>query len=491
MNYILSIDQGTTSSRAILFNNKGEPCFISQKTYECIFPHAGWVEQDAMDILNTVLFSIQEVMSKAHITFREIKGVGITNQRETTIVWDKKSGTPIYNAIVWQSRQSESYCEALKSKEKHIHEKTGLIINPYFSASKIRFILDNVPNGQKRAENGELLFGTVDTWLIYNLTKKKMHVTDYTNASRTLLFNINTLEWDEDLLKIFNIPKCMLPKAIASSSIFGEMSLFKSKVKICGVLGDQQAALFGHGCFDKGDIKNTYGTGCFLLKNIGDKPVLSKDGLLTTIAWTINGKTTYALEGSVFVGGSLINWLRDNLEFFKKSSDSDSFAKKAHDSRTIYVVPAFVGLGAPYWDDDARGCILGINRATDKYDITKASLEAVAYECKDIIEAMKKSTGEDITSLSVDGGASSNKHMMQFQSDICNCKIINHSCLESTALGVSFLAGLTCGFYKNLDAIRANCVPQIIATPKMDRDEAESRYKGWLKAVEAARVFKL
>ena len=488
--YILSIDQGTTSSRAILFDHNGKVCSIAQREVECLFPHAGWVEADAIAIWVSVIDVVNEALVKANVTMDDVDSIGITNQRETSIVWDKNTGMPVYNAVIWQSRQSSDICDKIADKKDFIHKRTGLLINPYFSASKIRFILDNIPNGQKRAVNGELLFGTVDCWIIYKMTKGKVHSTDVTNASRTMLYNINTLEWDDELLKIFDIPKTMLPKVLPSSYKYGTASFFSNDVEICGVAGDQQAALFGQTCFEVGESKNTYGTGCFMLLNVGEKPIFSENGLLTTIGWQIGDKITYALEGSVFVGGAVVQWLRDQMKLFREAGDSEEFARAVPDTKGVYFVPAFVGLGTPYWDDDARGAVFGLTRGANNNHFVRACLESIAYQCKDVFEVMKKEAHSKLKSLKVDGGATKNGFLMQFQSDILNTTIMLPACLETTALGAAYLAGLASGFYKNLEEIKAIHSYQAIFNPKMDEETVNKKYRGWLKAVEATRVFK-
>ena len=488
--YILSVDQGTTSTRAILFDHNGNPCFKAQREVTCLFPNPGWVEADALSIWISVIDVINELLIKANISFSEVDSIGITNQRETTIVWDKKTGIPVYNAIIWQSRQTVSICERYADQKEYIHEKTGLLINPYFSASKIRFILDHIPNGQKRAEKGELLFGTVDCWLIYKMTKGQVHATDVTNASRTMLYNINEMKWDDELLKLFNIPKSMLPKVCPSSYNYGIASFFSKDVPICGVAGDQQAALFGQTCFDVGESKNTYGTGCFMLLNTGDKPVYSKEGLLTTIGWQIGDKVTYALEGSVFVGGAVVQWLRDQMRMFREAKDSEGYAVDVEDTKGVYVVPAFVGLGTPYWDDEARGAVFGLTRGANKNHFIRACLEAIAYQCKDVFEVMKKEAHSSLKNLKADGGATKNKFLMQFQSDILGTKIMLPSCLETTALGVAYLSGLASGYYKNLEEIKSIHSYQAVFEPHMKEEDVNKKYSGWLKAVEATRMFK-
>ena len=490
MKYILAIDQGTTSTRAILFTKDGQPFQTGQKEVECLYPKSGWVETDALSIWISVLDVINEVTVKANITLDDVDSIGITNQRETTVVWDKKTGLPVAPAIVWQSRQSAEICDKFIEKKEFIHKKTGLLLNPYFSASKIRFILDHIPNGQERAEKGELLFGTIDSWIIYKMTKNVLHATDVTNASRTLLFNINEMKWDKELCELFNIPMCMLPEVRPSSYDFGPASFFNfPNLHIRGVAGDQQAALFGQICFQKGESKNTYGTGCFMLVNIGEKPIYSNSGLITTVAWQIGDKVIYAMEGSVFIGGAAVQWLRDEMKLIKKASDSEEAAFSST-TEGIYVVPAFTGLGTPYWDDDVRGAIFGLTRSSNKNNIIKATLEGIAYQCKDVFDIVGKETGTKIESLRVDGGATNNKFLMQFQSDILGCEIKLPKCLETTALGAAYLAGLNSGFYESVDSIIKIHSYQAEYSPKMGKPEVERRYNGWKKAVEAARLFK-
>ena len=489
MKYVLSIDQGTTSSRAILFDKSGQKIQIAQREVKCLFPNSGWVEADALSIWVSVMDVINEVLVKANLTIDDIDSVGITNQRETTVVWNKKTGMPVYNAIVWQSRQSADICEALNDKKDLIHQKTGLLINPYFSASKVRFILDHIENGQKLAESGDLLFGTIDSWIVYKMTMGKTHATDVTNASRTLLFNINEMKWDEELCKLFNIPMCMLPAVKPSAYDYGELSFLRSDVHITGVVGDQQAALFGQTCFEAGESKNTYGTGCFLLVNTGNKPVLSKNGLLTTVAWQIGNDVTYALEGSVFIGGAVVQWLRDEMRLIHHSGDSEKVALESP-SGEIYIVPAFTGLGTPYWDDDARGAVFGLTRGTNKSQFVRAALEAIAYQCKDVVEVMQKETNQTIKNLKVDGGATKNGYLMQFQSDILHTVIKLPRCLETTALGAAYMAGLTTGYYANLESIKKIHEYQAIYQPKMAKSEINRLYKGWKTAIKATRMFK-
>ncbi len=488
--YILSIDQGTTSTRAILFDKKGVPAFKAQKEITCIFPKSGWVEVDAIQIWLSTIDVINEVLIKSNNTFKNIDSIAITNQRETTVVWEKDTGLPVHNAIVWQSRQSASICEKFEDKKEFIHQKTGLLINPYFSASKIRFILDHIENGQKRAEKGELMFGTIDTWLLYKMTEGEVHATDVSNASRTMLFNIKEMKWDEELCKLFNIPMCMLPEVKPSSGEFGKTTFFPHEIPICGIAGDQQAALFGQACFEKGELKNTYGTGCFMLLNVGEEIPLSQNGLLTTVAWQIGDKVTYALEGSVFIGGAVIQWLRDELKLIKEAKDSEKYALDCDDDHAIYLVPAFVGLGTPYWDDEARGAIFGITRDTNKNHFIRAALESIAYQCKDVFEVMMKDAHVKIKGLKVDGGATANKYLLQFQSDILGIKINLPKCLETTALGVAYLSGLATGFFSSMQEIKSIHNYQAIYSPKMKKEIVEEKYKGWLKAVQSTRTFK-
>ena len=488
--YILSIDQGTTSSRAILFNKKGELVASASKEIGLIYPHDGYVEQDALEIWSSVVDVINNVLIKANTSWSEIDSIGITNQRETTVIWEKKTGKPIYNAIVWQSRQSLSICEKISKKETIIHNKTGLLINPYFSASKIRFILDAVEGAQEKAEKGELLFGTIDTWVIWKLTNGKTHATDTTNASRTMLFNIFDLKWDKDLLEIFNIPAKMLPKVYSSKYDYGKVEYFSKDIHILGVAGDQQASLFGHTCFNPGECKNTYGTGCFMLMNTGEKPILSNKGLLTTIAWTLDGKTTYALEGSVFIGGAAIQWLRDGIKVIKAAPECDEVASQVSDNGGVYFVPAFVGLGTPYWDDEVRGSIFGVTRATTRSHIVLATLQAIAFQSKDVFDVMSDESQIEIKSLQVDGGATNSNVLMQFQSDILHIDIQKPCCLESTALGVCYLAGLKSGFFKNMNHIKECHSFQKTYLPAMSQAKAKEMCARWKDALQAARKFR-
>ncbi len=487
--YIISVDQGTTSTRAILINDKGEEVFKAQRPIDCLFPHPGWVEADPDKIWISVIDVINEALVVSSSTMDDIAGIGITDQRETTIVWEKDTGRAVYNAIVWQSKQTQDLCDALEDKSDFIQSKTGLRMNPYFSASKIRFILDHIENGQARAERGELMFGTIDSWIIYKMTRGN-HYTDVTNASRTMLYNIFTMDWDDELLKLWNIPRCMLPEVLDNAADYGEAKFFPGHVHIWGVAGDQQAALFGQCCYKKGDSKNTYGTGCFMLMNIGDKPIISKTGLLTTVAWRENGKTTYALEGSVFMGGAIVQWLRDQMDMIKSSQQSEEYANRASDTAGVYVVPAFVGLGTPYWDDDARGAVFGLTRGADRHNFVRATLFSIAYQSKDVIEAMKQEAGLELSSLRVDGGASANNLLMQFQSDILQCEVVLPRFLETTALGAGYFAGLGCGFWDSKEDIESNQAIQKKYYPSMHPEEVEELYDGWKCAVAATRAFK-
>lgn len=487
--FILTIDQGTTSTRAILFNHKGQIVHSAFKDVKCLYPYPSYVETDALELWLSVLSVVNEVLITSNLTLEDVDSIGITNQRETTIVWDKHTGMPVYNAIVWQSRQSASYCDALETKKEFIFKKTGLLINPYFSASKIRYILDHIKDGQARAEKGELLFGTVDSWLIYKLTNGRVHATDVTNASRTLLFNIFTKAWDIELLNLFKIPVLMLPKVNPSSFHFGYTEFLKTAVPITGVAGDQQASLFGHLCLDKGDSKNTYGTGCFMLMNIGNKPCLAEGGLLTTIAWQIGNKVTYAFEGSVFVGGAAVQWLRDEMNLIKTAKYSEKEATKAVKNDGVYVVPAFVGLGTPYWDDKARGAVFGLTRATSKSEFVRATLESIAYQTKDVFTVMEKASSIDLKRLQVDGGATANGYLMQFQADLLDTQIRVSKILETTSLGVFFLAGLETGYFPSLNDIKKLKYEGTLYRPKMEEEQRDKLYKGWKKAVYATRIF--
>ena len=490
MKYILSIDQGTTSTRATLIDKNGDVINMAQEEISCSFPHSGWVEVNALSIWVSVINVVNEVLVKENITWKNIDSIGLTNQRETAVVWDKNTGMPICPAIVWQSRQSAEICDRYEDKKEFIHEKTGLLINPYFSASKIRYILENVEGAKEKAEKGELCFGTVDSWVIFRMTNNRVHATDVSNASRTMLFNIHTLKWDKELCELFDIPMKMLPKVYPSSYDYGEASFFAKGVHIHGVAGDQQAALFGQTCFEVGESKNTYGTGCFMLMNIGEKPTLSKTGLLTTVAWQIGNKVCYALEGSVFIGGAVVQWLRDKMHLINSSSESEEKAFACHDTHGVYIVPAFTGLGTPYWDDDARGAMFGLTRNTSDNHIVRASLEAIAYQCRDVFDVMKQESHFELKSLQVDGGATDNKYLMQFQSDILQVEITLPKCLQTTALGAAYLAGLSSKYYPNLETIKKIHECKETFTPKMDIKEVEQRYAGWKKAVEVTRQFK-
>lgn len=489
--YILSIDQGTTSSRAILFDNKGNIVATAQEEVALIYPHEGWVEVDALLIWISVVNVVNECLIKANATWANIDSIGITNQRETTVVWDKATGKPICNAIVWQSRQSKEICDQFSNKEAIIHNKTGLLINPFFSASKLKFILDNNSGSRERAKKGELLFGTIDSWLIYRLTNGVVHATDTTNASRTMLFDIFELKWDDELLELFDIPKQMLPKVLPSSYDYGAATYFSKKIHILAVAGDQHASLFGHTCFKAGECKNTYGTGCFMLMNTGDKPILSRNGLLTTIAWNIDGKVTYALEGSVFIGGAVIQWLRDGLKTISTASESQECAEKVPDNGGVYFVPAFVGLGTPHWDNEVRGSIFGITRATTQNHIVRAALESIAFQSKDVFDVMEKESGINLKSLQVDGGASNNDLLMQFQSDVLQIPIEKPCCTESTALGVAYMAGYKSKFFPSLEKMsNMRCISKTF-NPKMSKENAAKVSKYWEIAVKSARTFKL
>ncbi|MCC0716545.1 glycerol kinase GlpK [Clostridioides sp. ES-S-0077-01] len=489
--YVMALDQGTTSSRAILFNKKGEIVKIAQKEFNQIYPKAGWVEHDPMEIWGSQSGVMREVIETAGIRPEEIASIGITNQRETTIVWSRYTGKPIYNAIVWQCRRTSEICDELKNKglEESIKEKTGLLIDAYFSATKVKWILDNVEGAREKAEQGELLFGTIDTWLIWNLTRGKVHVTDYSNASRTMMYNINDLEWDKDILRELDIPISMLPLVKPSSYVYGhtdERMLSGAKIPIAGCAGDQQAALFGQNCVEEGTAKNTYGTGCFLLMNTGSNIVKSKHGLLTTIAWGVDGKVTYALEGSIFIGGASIQWLRDELKIIESAKDSEMYANRVEDTNGVYVVPAFTGLGAPYWDMYARGSILGLTRGAKKEHIVRATLESIAYQTKDVLEAMQNDSKLKLKSLKVDGGASNNNFLMQFQSDILNVDIDRPKIVETTALGAAYLAGLSVGFYIGRNEITSKWSVEKEFNPNMSEEKRCKLYKGWKKAVSRA-----
>ncbi|HFZ6599309.1 TPA: glycerol kinase GlpK [Streptococcus agalactiae] len=492
--YIMAIDQGTTSSRAIIFNKKGEKITSSQKEFPQIFPQAGWVEHNANQIWNSVQSVIAGAFIESSIKPGQIEAIGITNQRETTVVWDKKTGLPIYNAIVWQSRQTAPIADQLK-QEGHtnmIHEKTGLVIDAYFSATKVRWILDHVPGAQERAEKGELLFGTIDTWLVWKLTDGLVHVTDYSNAARTMLYNIKELKWDDEILELLNIPKAMLPEVKSNSEVYGKTTPFHfygGEVPISGMAGDQQAALFGQLAFEPGMVKNTYGTGSFIIMNTGEEMQLSQNNLLTTIGYGINGKVHYALEGSIFIAGSAIQWLRDGLRMIETSSESEGLAQSSTSDDEVYVVPAFTGLGAPYWDSNARGSVFGLTRGTSKEDFVKATLQSIAYQVRDVIDTMQVDSGIDIQQLRVDGGAAMNNLLMQFQADILGIDIARAKNLETTALGAAFLAGLSVGYWESMDELKElNATGQLFQAT-MNESRKEKLYKGWRKAVKATQVF--
>lgn len=494
-NYVMAIDQGTTSSRAIIFDRNGKKIGSSQKEFPQYFPKSGWVEHNANEIWNSVQSVIAGAFIESGIRPEAIAGIGITNQRETTVVWDKTTGQPIANAIVWQSRQSSPIADQLKADghTEMIHEKTGLVIDAYFSATKVRWLLDNIEGEQEKADNGELLFGTIDSWLVWKLTDGQVHVTDYSNASRTMLYNIHKLEWDQEILDLLNIPSSMLPEVKSNSEVYGHTRsyhFYGSEVPIAGMAGDQQAALFGQMAFEKGMIKNTYGTGAFIVMNTGEEPQLSDNDLLTTIGYGINGKVYYALEGSIFVAGSAIQWLRDGLRMIETSPQSEELAAKAKGDNEVYVVPAFTGLGAPYWDSDARGAVFGLTRGTTKEDFVRATLQAVAYQSKDVIDTMKKDSGIDIPLLKVDGGAAKNDLLMQFQADILDIDVQRAANLETTALGAAYLAGLAVGFWKDLDELKSMAEEGQMFTPEMPAEERDNLYEGWKQAVAATQTFK-
>ncbi len=494
-NYILSLDQGTTSSRAILFNKEGQIVHAAQKEFTQHFPKPGWVEHNAQEIWGSILAVIATCLSEADVKPEQIASIGITNQRETTVVWDKNTGKPVYNAIVWQSRQTVDICEDLKEKgySEMVREKTGLLIDAYFSGTKVKWILDNVEGAREKAERGDLLFGTIDTWLVWKLSGGKVHVTDYSNASRTLMYNIYDLSWDDQLLEMLTIPKNMLPEVRSSSEVYGhtvDFHFFGQNIPIAGIAGDQQAALFGQACFSEGMAKNTYGTGCFMLMNTGEKAVKSDHGLLTTIAWGLNGKVEYALEGSIFVAGSAIQWLRDGMRMFKDASQSEEYAKRVESTDGVYVVPAFVGLGTPYWDSEVRGAVFGVTRGTTKEHFIRATLESLAYQTKDVLCAMEKDSGIELKTLRVDGGAVKNNFLMQFQSDILDVPVERPEVNETTALGAAYLAGLAVGYWENQDTIASQWNMDKSFAPTMDENLSEELYSGWKKAIEATKAFK-
>lgn len=488
--YIMALDQGTTSSRCILFNRKGEIVTAAQKEFQQHYPKPGWVEHDAMEIWSTQIGVAQEAMYKVRAAFKDIAAIGITNQRETTVVWDKTTGLPIYNALVWQCRRTAEYCDELKARglSDLFREKTGLLIDAYFSATKIKWILDRVEGSRERARRGELLFGTVDTWLIWNLTKGRVHVTDYSNAARTMLFDIKKLCWDDEILEILDIPREMLPEPRPSSQVYGytDDSIFGGPIAIGGAAGDQQAALFGQTCFEPGAAKNTYGTGCFLLMNTGEKPVDSKNGLLTTIAWGIDGRVDYALEGSVFVAGAAIQWLRDEMKLLETAPDSEAIAREVEDTNGVYLVPAFVGLGAPYWDPYARGTIVGLTRGANRSHLVRAALESLAYQTYDVLSAMEEDSGVTLSSLRVDGGACANNFLMEFQSDLIGVPVKRPVCIETTALGAAYLAGLAVGYWESREDVLRNWQVERTFEPSMPEDKREQAMKGWQRAVQCS-----
>jgi glycerol kinase len=488
--YVMALDQGTTSSRAIIFDENGTIKGVTNREFTQIYPKPGWVEHDPMEIWGSQIGVAREVLSKSGLSPSDIAAIGITNQRETTIVWDKNTGKPVYNAIVWQCRRTAPICDELKAKglTEKIREKTGLVIDAYFSGTKVKWILDNVEGAREKAEKGELLFGNVDTWLIWNLTGGKVHVTDYSNASRTMLFNIHTLDWDDEILQELDIPRAMLPKPMPSSHIYGYTTneVFGGEVPIAGDAGDQQAALFGQACYAPGTAKNTYGTGCFMLMNTGEKAVTSESGLLTTIAWGVDGKVEYALEGSIFIAGAVVQWLRDELRILYNAAQSEELATKVEDNNGVYLVPAFVGLGAPYWDMYARGTIVGLTRGAKREHIVRAALESICYQTRDVLEAMQKDSGITLKSLKVDGGAVANNFLMQFQSDILGVPVDRPKVIETTALGAAYLAGLAVGYWKDKDDIASKWQIDRTFKPEMGEDMKENLYKGWKKAVERA-----
>ncbi|GGH87486.1 glycerol kinase [Pullulanibacillus pueri] len=493
--YIMALDQGTTSSRAILFNSKGEIVHVAQKEFTQYFPKPGWVEHDASEIWGSILSVIAQALSNTNIEPNQIAGIGITNQRETAVVWDKNTGVPVYNAVVWQSRQTAGICEELKEKgyEDLIRSKTGLLIDPYFSGTKVKWILDNVEGAREKAENGDLLFGTIDTWLVWKLSGGAAHITDYSNASRTLMYNIYDLKWDDELLDILEVPKSMLPEVRQSSEIYGNTvphHFFGEGIPIAGIAGDQQSALFGQACYEKGMAKNTYGTGCFMLMNTGEEAVKSEHGLLTTIAWGVDGKVEYALEGSIFVAGSAIQWLRDGLEMVKDAPESEEYATRVDSTDGVYVVPAFVGLGTPYWESDARGAVFGLTRGTKREHFVRATLESLAYQTKDVLEAMEADSGIELKKLRVDGGAVANNFLMQFQSDILGTTVERPTISETTALGAAYLAGLAVGYWKDRSEIENKWAVGRSFEPEMSQEERDNHYAGWKKAIKATIAFK-
>lgn len=494
--YIMSLDQGTTSSRAILFNQKGDIVYSAQREFTQYFPKPGWVEHNASEIWSSILAVIANCLAESGVNAAQIAGIGITNQRETTVVWEKDTGHPIYNAIVWQSRQTADICSKMKEDglEDLIREKTGLLIDPYFSATKVKWILDHVEGARERAQKGELLFGTIDSWLIWNLSGGEVHVTDYSNASRTMMYNIHELKWDQEILDLLQIPAAMLPEVKGSSEIYAHTvpyHFFGAEIPIAGAAGDQQAALFGQACYREGDIKNTYGTGCFMLMNTGETAIRSKHGLITTIAWGVGGKVEYALEGSIFIAGSAVQWLRDGLRMIRDSKDSELYASRVESTDGVYLVPAFVGLGSPYWDSDVRGAMFGLTRGTTKEHFIRATLESLAYQTRDVLTAMQQDSGNGLARMRVDGGAVRNNLLMQFQSDILGCPVERPIIGETTALGAAYLAGLAVGFWSSCEEISAQWASERIFEPVMKEEERERLYSGWQRAVHAAMAFKI
>ena len=488
--YIMALDAGTTSNRCILFDRNGRICSVAQREFHQYFPKPGWVEHDANEIWASMLGVAVEAMQRIGATAAEIAGIGITNQRETSVVWDKATGEPIYNAIVWQCRRTSAYCDELKARglTEIFRQKTGLVIDAYFSATKLRWLLEEIPGARARAERGELLFGTVETWLLWKLTGGKVHITDYSNASRTMLFNINTLQWDEEILRELIIPRGMLPEPRPSSAVYAETepTLLGGAIPICGAAGDQQAALFGQTCFRPGEAKNTYGTGCFLLMNTGERPVFSQNGLVTTVAWGLDGHVNYALEGSIFVAGAAIQWLRDEMKLIESAQDSEYMAQKVRDTNGCYVVPAFTGLGAPHWNQYARGTIVGLTRGCNKYHLIRATLDSICYQVDEVLAAMRADSGIALEALKVDGGASANNYLMQTQADVIGAPVVRPTCVESTALGAAFLAGLAVGFWRDLDEIRRYYAADRTFLPTISEQERAERLDGWKRAVRCA-----
>ena len=491
--YILAIDQGTTSTRAIIFDHESNICAIAQKELTMYYPEPGWVEQNAEEIWTSVVTVIFESLTKANIKMEQVAGIGITNQRETTVVWEKETGKPVYFALVWQSRQTSTLCDEMKERgvEKLVRDKTGLVIDSYFSASKIRWILNTIENGQERAENGELLFGTIDSWLVYKLSGQKVHITDVSNASRTLLMNIHDCSWDKELCALWGIPEGMLPEIYDTANVYGvtDASVFGKEIPIAAVVGDQQAALFGQACFEPGSVKNTYGTGCFLLMNTGKNMQFSQHGLLTSVGWRVNGETTYVLEGSVFVAGAAIQWLRDEVKLIETASESEEYAYLVEDSGGVVVVPSFVGLGAPYWNQDVKGAIFGLTRGSNDAHIIRATLESLAYQTSDVLKAMEKDTGLRIASLQVDGGACRNDFLMQWQANVIQAEVIRPSIIETTALGAAYLAGLAVGFWKHHDEVKANWQQDCVFEPLKSKEEMAIYLDNWEKAIQAVCKF--